>query len=183
MALYRWPDTGGVGGSTILRRAAFGNKLARTAACCCGNYGCCEGVLIPLTGQTLLAEIIDATNNCVSIGSTTTLSEGNSLGGPAIWASLTPIDPYCICTCLFECGHDPVTLEPRLHLGWVPGTNPPNQPFCPAEAYSTTTLISLTCEPFEAIFYISLNQTIASICPCCYDGFTGTFTVRITLLP
>lgn len=150
------------------------------SGCCCPADGCCSGIIQEGMGQTFTIEVIDATNGCITVGSTAILSEAHDGGGTGIWSSDVPLDPYCVRQCRLSCAQL-VDGTQQFQLAWFTGLN--STIFCPDEANTDTELVSITCDPFEAIFLTTLNQILPNECPCCYDNFTGTFTVRITLNP
>lgn len=138
--------------------------------CCCPAGGCCTGDV--LDTDTLNAEVIDATNNCVPIG-----AEVDMTGSGFIWASVDCLDSNCFNAIQLSC-----TNEETGFVLTADGTGCVSANPCPNTVAYTAVLISLTCDPLEIIFEITLTTGIPPQCGCC-DAEVGVITIRITKVP
>lgn len=140
-------------------------------ACCCPDAGCCTGDV--LDTDVFEAEVTAATNNCVPVGASVQLDPS----GGFIWDSVDCLDATCFNGLELTCASDEIGFVLTGDGTVCVAANP-----CPDVTAYTTELISLTCDPFEAIFLLTLTLGIPPQCGCC-DANVGEVTIRVTKVP
>lgn len=158
---------GGIPQMTLAGVPIYTTSNPPEEACCCPDGGCCSG---NITGEeTLHAEIIDATNNCATIGSNEDMP-----GTGFLWATVDCLDTACFNAIQLACANDEIGFTLTADGTGCVANSP-----CPDTTNYTAELISITCNPFELIFEITMTLGIPPQCECC-DANVGVVTVKIT---
>jgi hypothetical protein len=164
MPIYRWQEK-------LLRRAAFGNKLARAKMCCCGPACGCPN--LPNTLTATLRYLSSSSGNCSALtGETVALTQVAATR----WEGEQPLT--CGDTWRFKFFCEPPSNIYQLYWSIVAGCTATSPP----QGLDTLGIIQpdSSCDPFSFKYRGGLDSIG---CGCCGGGtaVTLTFEVEITL--
>lgn len=171
--LMRWRPTGG----QLLRRAAFGNVLARSVACCCpgGTPDCndCDPAdddpdpMAPLPLNVVITGAIEVILD--------SLPRVAAVPGES-WAyanTLVPLDVSCGDAAWTDVN---IRVFCETATGLVKCTMSGGSAMCSLFS-NTVTATDFDCDPFNAVFGYLTNELIVGGCPC---GDNQAITVTVT---